>query len=92
MPIIAAIGTLKRFGGGILAYMLALPLAVALAALIVSVDGKLGKAIWLRSKNFSRGLKNAVGLALFVFQSVWIVAGLISGASLAKFLVNRFAR
>jgi hypothetical protein len=92
MPIYAAIAEVKRAGGGILAYVVASPLTVAMGALIVWVDWKLGKAVWIRSKGHSEKVKNAVGFALLAFQLFGIFVGLASGIRLAVFLVNHLAR
>jgi hypothetical protein len=92
MPIYATIGMVKRSGGGPLRYLLALPLAVALGTLIVSIDWKLGRVIWLRSGSYSKTVKNGVGFCLFVLQLFWIFVGAMSGDRLATFLVNHVAR
>jgi hypothetical protein len=92
MPIYATIAEVKRAGCGILAYVVALPLTVAIGALIVWVDWKLGKAVWIRSKGHSEKIKNAAGFALLAFQMFWIFVGLASGVRLAAFLVNHLAR
>ena len=68
MPIYATIVEVKRAGGGILSYVVALPLTVAMGALIVWVDWMLGKAVWIRSKGHSEKVKKAVGFALLAFQ------------------------
>jgi len=92
MPIVATIAMVKRSGGGALRYLLALPLAVALGTLVVPIDWKLGRVIWLRSENYSIAVQNAVGFCLFVLQLFWIFVGAVSGGRLATFLVNYVAR
>jgi hypothetical protein len=92
IPIFATIGMVKRSGGGILRYSLALALSIALGASIVSVDWRLGRAMWRRSTNYSERVRNAVGVALFVFQVFWIFVGLVGGSKLVAFLVDHLAR
>jgi hypothetical protein len=92
IPIFGTMATVKRSGGGILRYLLALPLSIALGTLIVSIDWKFGRAIWRRSTNSSEKVKNAVGFVLFVFQLFWIFVGLVSGSRLGAFLVDHLGR
>jgi hypothetical protein len=81
----------KRSGGGILRYSFALPLSIALGTFLVRIAWNLGKAVWRRSTNYSEKVKNAIGLALCVFQGFWIFVGLVSGSRLAAFLVDHLA-
>ena len=92
MPIFATMAMVKRSGSGTLRYLLALPLAVALGTLVVSIHWKLGRVIWLRSGNYSKTVRNGVGFCLFVLQLFWIFVGAVSGDRLATFLVNHVAR
>jgi hypothetical protein len=54
MPVAAATTELKRSSGGTLRYPVAVPSALLLGALIVSLDWKLGKALWLRCQRYSK--------------------------------------
>ena len=92
IPIFGTMAAVKSSGGGTIRYLLALPSSIVLGTLIVTMDWKLGRAIWLRSENCSEKIKNAVGLALFVFQLFWIFVGLVSSARLAAFVVSHLPR
>jgi hypothetical protein len=92
MPIFAAIAAVNRSGGGIVAYLLAVPPGIVLGVLIISFEWKLGKAIWLRFERYSRKVQNAVGFSLFVFQLLWIFLGLVCGSRVGVFVVNHLAR
>jgi len=54
MPVVAATTALKLSGGGTLRYLIAVPSALVLGALIVSLDWRLGKALWLRRQRYSK--------------------------------------
>jgi hypothetical protein len=92
MPASAAVARVKHSGGGILAYLLALPAGLALGCAIVSVEWKLGKAIWRRFSGRSKSIQNFVGILLFAFQLFWIFVGLVTGDRLGALVANRFPR
>lgn len=69
-------------GGGTLRHLVAVPSALVLGALIVSLDWRLGKALWLRCQRYSKQAQNAVAIALFAVELLWIVVGSISGFKL----------
>jgi hypothetical protein len=46
---------LKHSGGGVPRYLVAAPLTLVSGALIVSLDWKLGEAVWLRFQMYSQG-------------------------------------
>ena len=65
MPICAVMVALKNWGGGLLRYLVAASTTLVLGALIVTLDWKLGKAVWLRSQRYSKKVQNATAIALF---------------------------
>jgi hypothetical protein len=79
-------------GGGTLRYLVAVPSALVLGALIVSLDWRLGKALWLRCQRYSKQAQNAVAIALFAVELLWIVVGSISGFKLLAFGEEHVAR
>jgi hypothetical protein len=92
MPITAATTELKRSGGGTLRYLIAVPSALALGAVIVWLDWKLGKTVWLRCQRYSKQAQNAVAVALFAIELLWIVVGGVSGFKLAAFIAEHVAQ
>lgn len=88
----AAIGEVRLSRGGIFAYILALPTGIALGILIAVVEWKLGKAIWLRFKDRSKRVRNAVGILLFFLPPFWIFAGLLSGDKLGALAAKHLSR
>jgi hypothetical protein len=92
MPFGAATTELKNTGCGTLRYLAAVPSALALGAVIAWLDWNLGRTLWLRSQRYSGRVQNAVALALFVFELLWIVAGCVSGFKLAAFVSEHVAR
>lgn len=91
MPVEAVVIVVKHAGGGALRYALGVPLGLALGVLIVRLDWKIGKALWLRSRNYSEKVQNGVALGVFALQVVWIIAGAIVGDELASLLVRYVA-
>jgi hypothetical protein len=83
---------MKHSGGGTLCYLVAVPLALALGAAIVCLDWKFGKTVWLRCQRYSKQAQNAVAVALFVVELLWIVVGGISGVKLAAFVAEHVQR
>lgn len=92
MPLGAVITELRHSGGGTLRYLVAVPVALALGVLIVSLDWKLGKALWLRCQRYSKQAQNAVAIALVAAQLLWIVVGDVSGFKLAALVVRHVPR
>ena len=92
MPIIAATTELKHSGGGTMRYVVAVPSALALGAVIVSLDWNLGKTVWLRCQRYSHQAQNAVAVTLFALELLWIVVGGISGFKLAAFVAGHVPR
>ena len=86
MPIVSAITELKHSGGGMLRYLAAAPSAFAMGVAIVSLDWKLGKAVWLRCQRYSKATQNAAALALLAVQLFGIVGGAVSGFWLAMLI------
>lgn len=91
MPVEAVVFAVKDAGGGALRYALGVPLGLALGLLIVRLDWKIGKALWLRSRNYSERVQNGLALGVFALQIVWIAAGAIVGGVLALLLVRYVA-
>src|SRR5215468_8046307 len=85
MPITGAIAELKHSGSGALCYLIVLPASLAIGALIVWFDWKLGKALWSRCERHSPKVQNAVAMFLFTLELLWIVVGVVSGSMLAAF-------
>jgi hypothetical protein len=92
MPACAGVARVKHSGGGNFAYLLALPPGVALGFAIVSVEWKLGKAIWRRFSGRWRSIQNFVGILLFAFQLFWIFVGLVSGDMTGALVASQFPR
>src|SRR5579872_1234590 len=91
-PVGIAVIQIKHSGGGILRYLVIVPVALALGFLIASLDWKLGKATWLRCQAYSNRARKRVAIALFCLQLLWIVLGVISGFKLATFVAAHVPR
>lgn len=91
-PVGVAVIQIEHSGGGILRYLIVIPLALLLGLLIASLDWKLGKALWLRCQRYSDRAQNKVAMALFCMQLLWIVLGTILGFRLATFVAARLPR
>ena len=92
MPIGMALTELKHSGGGMLRYLVAAPSTLVLGALIVTLDWKLGRAIWVRCQRYSNKAQNTAAIALFELQLFWIVIGAISGFKLATLVIEHVPR
>ncbi|MGA9392748.1 MAG: hypothetical protein WBV69_20130 [Candidatus Sulfotelmatobacter sp.] len=92
IPVGAATTLLWHSGGGALRYLVIVPSALALGALIVTLDWKLGKAAWLRCQRCSKHMQNAVAIGLFAAELLWIAVGAVSGFKLATFVAEHFAQ
>jgi hypothetical protein len=90
MPLSGAIAELKHSGGGALRYVIVLPTSLAVGALIVWLDWKLGKALWSRCQRRSPQVQNVVAMFLFILELLWIVVGGVSGFKLAAFTASVF--
>ena len=88
MPIVEATTDLEHSGGGAVRYLIAVPSALVLGALIVCLDWKLVKAVLLRCQRYSKQSQNGVAIALFALQILWIVLGAIAGFKLAAFVAK----
>lgn len=84
MPAVTAAGELKHSDGGVLRYLITVPPAFALGALIVWVDWKLGKAVWLRYQGYPKQAQNMLGFAWIVLDLFWIMIGAFLGSKLAS--------
>jgi hypothetical protein len=67
-------------------------IAFFMPVVIVSLEWRLGKAVWLRSQRYSEQTQNAVAIALFAGELLWIVVGTFSGDKLAAFVAEYVAR
>lgn len=56
-PVGIAVIQIQHYGGGILRYLIVVPVALVLGVLIASLDWKLGKAVWLRCQPYSNERK-----------------------------------
>ena len=92
MPVVAATTELKLSIGGPLRFLVAVPSALVLGALIVWLNWKFGKTVWLRCQQYSKHAQNAVAIALFAVELLWIVVGGVSGFKLAAFVVEHVGR
>jgi len=90
MPLSGAIAELKHSGGGALCYVIVLPASLAVGALIVRLDWKLGKALWSRCQRHSPNVQNAIAMFLFTLELLWIAVGIVSGSMLAAFAARIF--
>ena len=91
-PAGVAIIQIHHFGGGIVRYLIVIPIALVLGLLIASFDWKLGTALWLRCQRYSNKTQNKVAIALFCLEMLWIVLGTILGFQLATFVGARLPR
>jgi hypothetical protein len=92
MPVSMAVAEIKHSGGGIFRYLIVTPLALVVGVLIVSLDWKLGRAVWLRYQQYSTRAQNRAAMALFTLQLLWIVLGAISGFKLATLVAEHLAQ
>jgi len=92
MPLGAAVTEIKHSGGGILRYLIVAPVALVLGVLIVTLDWKLGRALWLRCQRYFNTAQNRAAVALLGLQLLWILVGAISGFRLATFVAARLGR
>jgi hypothetical protein len=90
-PVCAVIMELKHHGSGALAYLVAVPLALALGALIVALCWTIGKTVWDRCQRHSK-LQSAVAFGLFVFQLLAILVADASGFKLAEVVAKHVTR
>jgi hypothetical protein len=88
MPVSAAVAELRSKGVGALGYVLAIPSALILGIVIVSVEWKLGRTIWLRFEKYSKKVQNFVGAALCVVQLFWIFVGTAGGFKLGALVMD----
>jgi hypothetical protein len=77
MPVAAATTERKRSGGGTLRCLVPVPSALVLGAVIVSLDWRLGKALWLRCQRYSKQAQ----MQLPSLYLRWNCSGLLLGAS-----------
>jgi len=70
--------------------VIVLPASLALGALIVCLEWKLGKALWSRCQRRAPQVQNVVATFLFVLELLWIVVGVVSGFKLAAFAASLF--
>ena len=87
-PVGVAVIQMEKSGGGIIRYLIVVPVALVLGVLIASLDWKLGKAVWLRCQQYSNRAQKGVGKALFCLQLLWIILGTILGFKLATFVAQ----
>jgi len=92
VPVGAAATVLAHSGGGTLRYAITVPSALALGALIVWLDWKLGKVLWLRCQGCSKQVQNVVAIGLFAAGLLWIAVGAVSGFKLATFVAKHVAQ
>jgi hypothetical protein len=92
MPTFATIAEVKHSSGGTSAYILAIPIGIALSIAIATAEWRLGKFIWLRFKESSERVQNAVGALLFALQMLWIFTGLVGGMEMGVFISYHLAR
>jgi hypothetical protein len=89
MPVVAVITELKHSGGGMLRYLVAVPSAFVLGSLLVSLDWKLGKAIWFRCQRYSSRTQTVAAIASVVLDLSCILVGAVSGFKLSMFIAAR---
>ena len=75
--------------GGIVRYLIVIPIALVLGLLIASFDWKLGKALWLQCQRYSDKTQDKVATAMFFLELLWIVLGTVLGFQLATFVAAR---
>ncbi|HSS99378.1 MAG TPA: hypothetical protein VLK33_20225 [Terriglobales bacterium] len=88
MPTVAAVSELKHSGGGISHYLIAIPLGLSLGALIVWVDWKLGKTIWLRYQGYPKRAQDMLAIFWILVDLLWIIIGGFLGIKLAWLMAN----
>jgi hypothetical protein len=79
---------LKQAGGGLLRYVIGVPLGLVTGALIVPWNYQLARFLWLRSQRFSKRAQDAAGLGILALHIVWIAVGAGLGFLLARLLIK----
>lgn len=85
-PVGVAVIQMEHSGGGILRYLIVVPVALMVGVLSASLDWKLGKAVWLRCQPYSNRAQKRVAISLFCLQLLRIILGTILGFKLATFV------
>ena len=88
---LAATSELKQLGNGPLRYVIAVPSAISLGALIILSDWKLGKALWRKCQPSSKQVQNRLAISLFALQLVWIALAAVLGTKLAAFVAEHIS-
>ena len=92
MPTVAMTSELRHSAGGILQYLVGVPSSLAVGGLIVWLDWKLGRRLWLGSQRYSRSTQDVVAFGLFVLSLAWVIAGAVTGALLASIVATHVPR
>ena len=90
MPAAMVVGEVRAVGGGVLRYLLGLPLALVLGGLVVLLQWHSGKFFWQRSQRYCDRAQNIVAIGLFTLDLVWIMLAGICGYRLAHLVIKFF--
>ncbi len=87
----AVIFPIRHAGGGLLRYVLGIPLGLAFGVLVVRMNWTIGKFLWTRSRSYSARMQNALAIVLLALDFVWMAVGAIGGSGLGRLLVKHVA-
>jgi hydrogenase-4 membrane subunit HyfE len=91
ITVMAVINPIKHAGGGVVRYMLSVPLALALGALIVWLNWKVQKYLFQRAKGATKRTENTI-VAIFLLSLPFFIAlGGFAGGILASLLMKLLA-
>jgi hypothetical protein len=89
-PVTAALAQLRYVSASFQDYLLVVPLALLLGALIMWLDWRLTGILWIRSSSRSVRFQNATAFVIFASHACWIALAMIAGSEVAGFLIARF--
>ena len=91
ITVMAVILPLKDAGGGLLRYILGVPLALALGTLIVWLSWRFQKSLWLRSEGATKRKEYVIAVVFLLSMLFFIGAGVFAGDMLASLLIKLLA-
>lgn len=88
IPAVAVLEEVKAAGGGVLPYLVGLPLALVLGGLLVLIEWRLEWFLWRRSQKYGDRTQNIVAIGLLALCLAWIVLACICGDGLAHLVIK----
>ena len=88
MPAVAAISSIRVAGAGVFRIALGLILGLAIGSCICILDLQICKFLRLRSAKYAEKARKLIDLGLFALLFIWILAGVIAGNNLARWIVG----